>query len=518
MTAGRIARGAEIGADAALTPDFCVVGSGAGGSVAAAVLAAAGAKVVILEEGGHHTRREFNMQEAWAYPTLYQEHGHRVTEDLGIMVLQGRCVGGGTTINWGSSFRTPDPVLAHWAARHHVKGLDPATLAPHFAAVEERLNIPREGTRDDVNRNNQKLWDGAEKLGFGPALIRRSVKGCARLGYCHMGCPLDAKQGALVTWLPDAIAAGADLYTGCKVVELEASGRRMNAVVAQVLDERRDRPTGRTVTVRPRRGVLLAGGAINTPALLLRSRVGSGDRAKLVGRRTFLHPTVPVVAVFPEPIEGYYGAPQSVVSHHFAERGGGRVGYFLETPPVHPMLAGIALPGFGAAHRKLMERLPFAQSTLALLIDGFHDDPGGRVKIDDAGRVTLSYPIGEPLREAGRDAIKNMARLLLAAGAQEVVTLHEPPLVIRRVEELDQIDRAPFGALRHTLFSAHQMGGCPMGDDPSAAVVTSRGRHHDLDNLWVTDGSIFPTGLGVNPQLSIYAHARLFATEISRAG
>jgi choline dehydrogenase-like flavoprotein len=518
VSPGKIVSGPAIAADATLTPDFCVVGSGAGGSVAAAVLAAAGARVVILEEGGHHTRREFNMQESWAYPTLYQEHGHRVTEDLSIMILQGRTVGGGTTVNWTSSFRTPDGVLAHWASRHRVSGLDRATLGPHFAAVEARLNIPAEGTRDDVNRNNQKLWDGAEKLGWGPALIRRSVKGCARLGYCGMGCPLDAKLTALITYVPDAIAAGAELYANCKVVRLESNARRITGVVAQVLDEARDRPTGRTVTVRPTRGVLLAAGAINTPALLLRSRVGSGDRGRLTGRRTFLHPTVPIVGIFPEHVEAYYGAPQSVACHHFAERPGGRIGYFLETPPVHPMLAAIAFPGFGDAHRRLAERLPFVQSTIALLIDGFHDDPGGEVKIDEAGRITLRYPIGAPLREAGRDALKNMARLLLAAGAEEVITLHEAPLHLRRPGEIAQIDSAPFGALRHSFFSAHQMGGCPMGDDPASAVVTSRGRHHDLDNLWITDGSIFPTSLGVNPQVSIYAHARLFATEVARTG
>jgi len=218
-TAGKILRGPEVTADLALTPDFCVVGSGAGGSITAAVLAQAGASVVVLEEGGHHTRREFNMQESWAYPTLYQEHANRATEDLSIMILQGRSVGGGTTVNWTECFRTPETTLRRWATHHAVEGLEVAALAPHFAAVEERLNI-KEGTRDDINRNNQKLWDGAAKLGWNPELIRRRVKGCARLGYCGMGCPLDAKQSALVTYVPDAIAAGAQLVANCRVSRL----------------------------------------------------------------------------------------------------------------------------------------------------------------------------------------------------------------------------------------------------------------------------------------------------------
>lgn len=162
-----------------------------------------------------------------------------------------------------------------------------------------------------------------------------------------------------------------------------------------------------------------------------------------------------------------------------------------------------------------MSRLAHAQATIALLIDGHQGDEGGRVAADIDGRIRLSYPFSPILREAAVDAIKNMARLQLAAGAREVLTLHEDPIVIRSEADLSRIDDAPFGPNRHALFSAHQMGGCPMGEDPARAVVNSRGRHHQIENLWITDGSVFPTSLGVNPQLTIYAHARLFAQAIA---
>jgi choline dehydrogenase-like flavoprotein len=501
--------------------DFVVVGSGPGGSVAAAVLAESGARVAIVEEGSHFTRRDFNMQEAWAYPNLYQEHGNRATDDLSIIILQGRSVGGGSTVNWTSSFRTPPATLARWTDHHGVTGLDTATLDPHFAAVEQRLSIGP-GVEDDVNRNNRKLWDGAQKLGFHPELIRRNVKGCARLGYCGMGCPLDAKQSALITYVPDALAAGADLYTDCRVKLLQTDRRRARSVVAEPLDRTRDRPTGRRVVLHARRGVILAAGAINTPALLLRSKVGNGNGQ--VGRRTFLHPTVPLIAFYPEPIEAFYGPPQSVACHHFADRGE-RMGYFFETAPIHPMLGALAFPGFGGVHRHAMERLAYAQATIALLIDGHHgdgrdvdkgSDVGGRISVTSDGRTKISYPIGAAHREAAIDALGNMARVQLAAGANEVVTLHDQPLSIRNEADIAQIARAPFGPNQHALFSAHQMGGCAMGGDARTSVVNGRGRHHEFDNLWITDGSIFPTSLGVNPQLSIYAHARLFATEIAQ--
>ncbi len=513
MSAGKITGAADVAHDLSLTPDFCVVGSGAGGSMAAATLAAAGASVVMLEEGGHHTRREFNMQEAWAYPTLYQDHGNRATDDLAILVLQGRTVGGGTTVNWTSSFRTPEATLALWAQRHHVSGVDMATLEPHFDAVEQRLSIGP-GNPDDMNTNNRKLWEGATKMGLQPELIRRSVKGCARLGYCGMGCPLDAKQSALVTYVPDAVAAGADVFANCKVVAVPAQADRVQSVIGEFLDEAADRPTGRRITVAPKRGVILAAGAINTPALLLRADLG---RRRRLGHRTTLHPTVPIVGMFDQPIEGFYGAPQSVSVHRFADRGE-RVGYFIEAAPVHPMLSAVAFPGFGAAHTGLARRLPFAQATIALLIDGHHADEGGRVTLSSAGRTRLSYRLTPPLVEAAKDALRNMARLLLAAGAREIVTLHQSPLSIRSEAELGAIDAAPFGPNQHTLFSAHQMGGCAMGDDPDTAVVNSRGLHHDYRNLWIVDGSVFPTSLGVNPQLSIYALARLFASAIAQNG
>jgi choline dehydrogenase-like flavoprotein len=507
--AGSVTPGGDLPELSSVEVDYCVVGSGAGGSIAAATLAQAGAEVAVVEEGAHHTKRDFNMQEAWAYPALYQEHGNRATDDLSIMILQGRSVGGGTTVNWTSSFRTPEATLRLWADRHGVRGLDAATLAPHFAAVEERLSIGP-GARDDVNRNNAKLWDGATRLGWQPELIRRSVKGCARLGYCGLGCPLDAKQSALVTYVPDAVAAGATFYTDCRARLVETDRGRVRAVVADVLDRATDRPRGRLV-VYARRGVLLAGGAINTPALLLRSKAGTGSG--VVGKRTFLHPSVPLVAFYDDPIEGFYGAPQSVTVRRFAERGDD-VGYFLETAPTHPMLAAIAFPGAGDAHRRVVERLAHVQATIALLVDGHHDDAGGTVGVDGEGRVKLRYPLSASLREAGRHALASMARLQLAAGAREVMTLHDEPLTLRTEADVERLADAPFGPNLHTLFSAHQMGGCAMGEDPAYSVVNSRGRHHELENLWIVDGSIFPTSLGVNPQLSIYAHARLFATEI----
>ncbi|TMA33961.1 MAG: FAD-binding protein [Deltaproteobacteria bacterium] len=205
--------------DLVLKPDVCIVGSGPGGAMVAARLARAGAKVVVLEEGGYHRKDEFDMQEATAFPLLYQDRGNRATADLSISVLQGRAVGGGTVVNWTTSYRTPDDVLAYWRD-HFGLALTPSDLRPHFEEVEQRLGIQKVDL-EDTNANNRAIYDGCTKMGWQVDTTKRNVRGCLRTGYCGMGCPVDAKQSATLTYLPDAVAAGADVYANCRVSRIE---------------------------------------------------------------------------------------------------------------------------------------------------------------------------------------------------------------------------------------------------------------------------------------------------------
>ena len=207
--------------------------------------------------------------------------------------------------------------------------------------------------------------------------------------------------------------------------------------------------------------------------MLLRSKAGTGSG--VVGKRTFLHPAVPLVAFYDEPVEAFYGAPQSVAVHHFADRGE-RVGYFLETAPTHPMLSAIAFPGFGDAHRKLMERLPYVQATIALLIDG-HPTEGGAVDLAD-GRIKLHYPLTRAAARGGQGRAWPTWRAELAAGAREVMTLHETPMVsgrrpTSRVSTMRPSGRTATPSSPPTRWAAARWARIPVGRWSTAAAATT---------------------------------------------
>jgi choline dehydrogenase-like flavoprotein len=507
---------ATLERDLELETDVVVIGSGAGGGVTAEALAAAGLDVVILEEGPLATSSDFRMREREAYPQLYQESSARQTADKSITILQGRCVGGGTTVNWTSSFRTPPRTLAHWKDAIGLKKMGAAELDPWFARMEERLSIAPWAVQP--NENNDVLRRGCAKLGLAHGAIARNVKGCANLGYCGMGCPTNAKQSMLVTTIPAALARGARLVHRARVSRLVIEGDRVTACEAQGVAGNGAEPGAVRVRVRARHFVLAAGG-IGSPAILLRS--AAPDPHALAGRRTFLHPTLISAAIMRERVDGHAGAPQSVYSDHFLDSAplDGPAGFKLESGPLHPVLVGITLPGFGEEHARLMAKFPHIQVVVALLRDGFHPESGGgRVTLASDGTPALDYVMSPYLWEGARRAYLAMAEIQLAAGAQSVMPMHDaarPQASLR--EARAAIEGLPMRALAARIVSAHVMGGCAMGPEARRSVVDEDGRHHHLRNLSVHDGSVFPTSLAANPQLSIYALAARWANALARS-
>ena len=505
-----------------LTADVLVIGTGAGGGITAELLARAGLRVIMLEEGPLKTSSDFNQLESEAYPTLYQESAARKTNDKAINILQGRCVGGSTTVNWTSSFRTPSETLAFWRDRFGLTDLTDDTLAPYFQQAERRLNVSTWLT--PPNENNELLRRGAAQLGIPAAAILRNVKGCWNLGSCGMGCPTNAKQSMLLTTVPTALGLGATLVVNTRATRLNIQNGRVTSVSAEYVDKKsapyQDSIAKSAIEIKCGH-VVVAGGAINSPALLLRSQ--APDPHDRLGIRTFLHPVVMSSALMAQRVEGWAGAPQTIYSDHFlgTQAIDGPMGYKLEAPPIHPVIFASSIPGFGEVQSGILKTFAHQHILLALLRDGFAPaSAGGQVSLRPDGSPSLAYPLNDFVMDGARRALLSMAEIQFAGGAKEVLPVHEQAQPYTSwAQAKAAITQMPIVPLQTRVVSAHVMGGCGMAASPELGVVRPDGVHWQIANLSVHDGSLFPTSIGANPQLSIYGLVnRLTQDLIGRLG
>ena len=490
-----------------ITCDIAIIGSGAGAGITAELLTKAGLKVVIIEEGPLKSSSDFKQKESDAYPQLYQESAARKTADKAINILQGRCVGGSTTVNWTSSFRTPAPTLQFWQDKFGLKDYNTDALSPYFEQAERRLNIGPWLT--PPNENNDLLRRGAAKLGIPALAIARNVKGCWNLGSCGLGCPTNAKQSMLVTTLPASLDKGAQLLVETRADRFELANGRVTALVCSVKASNTapDQVSGAQAAIRIiAKHYVLAGGAINSPAVLLRS--GAPDPHGTLGKRTFLHPVVMSSGVFEQKVEAWAGAPQTIYTDHFLETQAidGPIGYKLEAPPLHPIIFASTVPGMGQTQHDLLKAFPHNHTLLALLRDGFHDQSvGGNVKLRSDGSAVLDYPLTDYVMDGARRALLSMMEIQFAAGATKVLPLHEMAQTYTAwTQARDAVNALPMKPMLTKIVSAHVMGGCGLAAFEKQGVTRPDGVHWQIENLSIHDGSLFPTSIGANPQLSIY--------------
>ncbi len=479
--------------------DVCVVGSGAGGAVAALEAAAAGRSVIVVERGPAWTESDLVPTEAEGSARLFWDRGLAATEDLGVVLFAGRALGGGTVVNWMTSLRLPGDIRAEWEALG-ADGMG-AELDAHYVSIEQRIDV---NTEESIqNAQNAALARGLEALGKPWSVIPRNARGCGDCGHCGYGCRAGAKRSSARTFLADAVRLGARVLTDCDARTITRRNGTVTGITALV--------GGRRITVRARQ-VVLAGGSIGTPALLLRSGLGGPN----AGHRLFLHPVPAVFARYADPIRMWSGVPQSVVSDAYA-RLDGSYGFRLEVPPVLP---GVAAAGevwrSAAQHRETMLGLDH----FAAFIPIVRDREPGRIRIDMDGAPLVSYAVRGADRAMCVRAVVETTRVHLAAGAREVRTFHTRPLAIEPGGDVAAFAAAVEGrgVASNTIgmFSAHQMGTAGMGSsrdsvtDPDGAVRGVRGLH-------VADASAFPNASGVNPMLTVMALARRNALRMLRA-
>jgi choline dehydrogenase-like flavoprotein len=506
---GVLVSGTTLPDGARLDVDAVVVGTGAGGSVMLRELARAGLNVVGFEEGDCPSPGEFDQREENMLPRLFQDAGGRSTEDMAIRVLQGRGVGGSTVHNTNLCKRAPDAVLDIWERRHGVVGAGPRELQAAFERIERELSVT-EIAPELRNANNEVLRRGCEALGWRGGPLRHNRVGCLQSGFCELGCAYNAKQNAVKVMVPDALDAGARVYTDTEVMRLIFAGQGIGGVEA-IAREAGQRP--RRLSVRSR-VVVLAASAVGSAALALRSALP--DPHGILGHGFRLHPGAIVAGRFDHDIAGWRGIPQSYeCTEHldYAEGSDRRV--WIVPAFAHPIGAASSLTGFGASHMTSMRAYP----KLAVLSAMVHDETSGQVRVGRGGRPIVRYVMNDSDRAQLARGLAACARLMLAAGAKEVTIPAIPSRRIGTIAELDALDMSFVGPHRIPMTAVHPMGGMPMGEDPRRSVVRSTGEHHQVRGLFVADGSLFPTSLGGPPQITIYALALHLARHVvERAG
>ena len=490
----------EVTGDLNLECGAVIVGSGAGGATVAAELAEAGVDVIMLEEGGYHPTESFTAGTGRALRTLYRDGGGGMAiGHPSVLYAEGRCVGGSTVVNGGMSWRTPARVLQRWSEQEGLQAISEKDLDPYFATIESRLSV---GVQDPetIGRDSELFKGGAEARGWAVVPNRRNQLHCAGSNNCSSGCPTGAKQSMLVTSVPRALALGARLLADCRVDRITRSGSAVTGVTGHVV-----RPGGRrgpSLTVRAR-VVIVAGGAVQTPALLMRSGLRSASGQ--LGRNLSVHPNAVVTAFFDQDVTGWQGVHQAFQVREFLAEGL----LLTATNLTPPMLAGI-LPAYGRELGELMADYNHIVTAGPLV----SDTGSGRIRNVPGLGPLVFYQLTD--RDAARvqRGVELTAEALFTAGARRVLLPYDGAPEVHSPGELRRLLARPVPKRSLQLFSIHLMGTARMSEDPSRGVVASFGEFHGAPGLFIADASIFPGPIGINPMETVIALAMRNARQL----
>ncbi|MGW5317436.1 GMC family oxidoreductase [Nocardia thailandica] len=489
-----------------LSCDVVVVGSGAGGGAAAAVLAEAGLDVIVLERGEYYDDQDFGAGEWAALRQLYTA-GPSATAEGQLTLVAGSCLGGGTVVNWSTSLATPDRVRAEWAALG-ARQFGEDEFGESLAAVLTRIGVTER--RSSSSRRDDVLVRGAEKLGWAVDTLPRNVSDACdagvECGRCGYGCRLGAKQSVTKTWLADAAGHGARLYVGADVREITVRNGRAERVVARNAE-------GAELTVRAR-AVVVAAGAIQTPALLRRSGLSN----KNIGRHLRLHPAAAVFGVFDEEIRGWEGGLQTRICREHADLDGDGYGVIYETGPLNPGLATGFL-GWRGAGAHLSSMLDFARTNAVGIIT--RDRDSGTVGVDKAGEPIVKYRLSRRDAEHLHTGVVGAADILEAAGARRIFSGHQAGVGYTPGTDGDRdgfaaaARAAGYGPGQCSLGALHIMGSARMGGSADMSATDPDGACWEVPNVVVADASCFPTSSGVNPMVTIEAIGHMNARRLA---
>jgi long-chain-alcohol oxidase len=486
----------ELTEDTELDCDVCVVGSGAGGGVAAGVLASAGLDVVVIEAGGYFSEEDFDGDELSGYARMYLNGGGVATDNQSIGLLAGSCLGGGTLVNYTWCFRPPDFVREDWKQRFGLDEWAGQDFDDSLDAVWERISISAESSIP--SERDHAMRRGLDSLGWHSEVMQRNCKGCREevCRLCHYGCQIGAKQSTMNTWLQDAYDAGARILVNTSADRVLIEDGKARGVEAETAD-------GYKVTVRAK-AVALAAGAIHTPAIMVRSGMGGQ-----VGKNLMLHPVLITWGVFDEEIRPWDGTLGATFSDELLDMGEG-YGIKYEQAATPPSILAIFAPWRGSRESaELMQSMRYTVGYGALQ----RARDGGEVVVGPDGLPTPRWQLSEFDRDVMRKGLDGAAQILEAGGARRIYSSHAGWVSYEsgrnggRDGLLDAADRCGWDAAQVTLGAFHLMGTARMGSSREDSVCNPDGESWDVQGLYVVDGAVLPTGLGVNPMVTIEAAA-----------
>jgi hypothetical protein len=476
--------------------EVVVIGSGAGGGVVAKELAEKGIGVILLEEGKYYTRRDFSGRFTQALIQFYRNQGFTFAVGNTIIpVAMGVLVGGSTAINTGTCFRTPEWILSRWEKELSLKDLSPEKMDPYFSRVEAVLRVERANPRY-VGKISEIIQRGCEKLSYQNGYLLRNAPDCDGQGVCDYGCPTSARRSIDLTYIPLALKSGAMLITGIRAETLLWEGGKVVGVEGVTQGGKRIRCYGK--------GVILSGGAIMSPVFLLKQGIrGLNGEA---GKNLTLHPALHVLALTQgEKVDSLHSIPQgyAVTSFH-------RQGILLLGAGLSLEAGAGAIPFVGKKFSSIMDRFEEVAS-FGVMVE---DSPSGRVTVLK-GKPWIFYTLKEREKALLKKGVEIISDIFLSAGVEEVYPLLPGMKILRSREDLKKLNAFPVTARSFRLVSFHPLGTLRMGKGPRYGLVDPSFRFYGIPGLYVVDGSVVPTSVGVNPQITIMALATLAGEKIA---
>lgn len=476
--------------------DIIIVGSGAGGGTVAKELAPLcknGVKIALLECGPHHDNRLNTQDELAMAQRYYFSGGGFQTQSQDMTLAFGKGVGGSTNVYTGVTFKLPESAIKKW----QVEGITFDDLNPRMDKYIEENGAHFED-EDSINKNNKLFKKGCEKLGWHVEQFAINTRNCQGLATCNLACPVNAKQGTAIVQIPKAVHQGVEVIANCRVDRIVE-----NDVIAIINNQHSYR-------IRAKK-IILCAGTMNTPAILMRS---FGEKFNpVIGRYLTCHPAIIMASEHKNKVESTQGTPKNYFSEQFVETDR----FLLESCMYFPFSFARNLVGFGAKVDEFISQYPYLQMTIALVMDDAKYD--NRVTINRYGETIAHYKIDDKIQRSFVKAIIASAKIMFNAGAKRIHAPASESFFIYK-EQIDQLDQLitskQFKLGKVAIASAHLMGGCKMGKSAKDSVTNSWGKVHGYENLYVSDGSLFPSCSEVNPYLTIMALADRVAEGVKK--